>query len=93
MLRLVACYQYMTALCGLRGKNISLEEGQKWHHFISYICKKYLIMNLKARKKSELTIEKPIPMSIEQYEEEINQAMSDSKNGKMVKATDLKKEI
>tara|TARA_B110000093_G_scaffold176782_1_gene212740 strand:+ start:693 stop:827 length:135 start_codon:yes stop_codon:yes gene_type:complete len=30
------------------------------------------------------------PMSLVQYETEIDQAMEDSKNGKMIKATDLK---
>lgn len=30
------------------------------------------------------------PMSMEQYNAEIDQAMEDSKNGRMIKATDLK---
>lgn len=33
------------------------------------------------------------PMSMEQYNAEIDQAMEDSKNGRMIKATDLKAKI
>lgn len=33
------------------------------------------------------------PMSIEEYENQIDEAMEDSKNGRMIKVTDLKEEI
>jgi hypothetical protein len=33
------------------------------------------------------------PMSVDQYSAEIDQAMEDSKNGRMTKATDLKAKI
>ncbi len=43
--------------------------------------------------KSELRQEDLIPMSMEQYEQEIDQAMEDSKKGRMISARDLKSKI
>jgi len=47
--------------------------------------------NLLKRKKSELFEKKLTPMSIEQFNLEIDQSMSDSENGRISSATDLKK--
>ncbi len=44
-------------------------------------------------KQSELIEETVPPMSIEQYNEEIDKAMRDSENKRMVKATELKTKI
>jgi len=48
---------------------------------------------LLRKRKTELLDKKPKPMSMEQYDAEIDQAMEDSKNGRMIKATDLKAKI
>jgi hypothetical protein len=45
------------------------------------------------KKKAELTEKNFKPMTMEQYNAEIDQAMEDSKNGRMIKATDLKAKI
>lgn len=46
------------------------------------------------RKRKAEIIEKDLkPMSLEQYNAEIDRAMEDSKNGRMTKATDLKLKI
>ena len=43
------------------------------------------------KKRKAETVEKNLkPMTIEQLNSEIDQAMEDSKNGRMVKASDLK---
>ena len=49
--------------------------------------------NLLFKKKSELMEEEIIPMTIEQFEKEIDLAMEDSKNDRMIKASDLKAKI
>tara|TARA_B100000949_G_C14011628_1_gene337521 strand:- start:203 stop:445 length:243 start_codon:yes stop_codon:yes gene_type:complete len=48
---------------------------------------------LLRKSKAELTEKNFKPMSMEQYNAEIDQAMEDSKNGRMIKATDLKAKI
>ena len=48
---------------------------------------------LLRKRKAELTEKNFKPMSMEQYNAEIDQAMEDSKNGRMIKATDLKAKI
>lgn len=48
---------------------------------------------LLRKRKAELTEKNFKPMTIEQYDAEIDQAMEDSKNGRMIKATDLKAKI
>jgi hypothetical protein len=45
------------------------------------------------KRKSELVEKNLRPMPIEQYKIEIDQAMEGSKNGRMIKATDLKEKI
>jgi len=45
---------------------------------------------LLRKRKIELVEKNMKPMSEEQYQAEINQAMIDSENGKMIKAKDLK---
>lgn len=46
------------------------------------------------RKRKAEWIEKNFkPMTMEQYNDEIDQAMEDSKNGRIIKATDLKAKI
>tara|TARA_R110002049_G_scaffold71900_1_gene184826 strand:- start:1729 stop:1971 length:243 start_codon:yes stop_codon:yes gene_type:complete len=45
---------------------------------------------LLRKRKTELIEKNLKPMSMEQYNAEIDQAMDDSKNGRMIKATDLK---
>lgn len=48
---------------------------------------------LLRERKAEL-IEKEIkPMTIEEYNADIDRVMEDSKNGKMIKATDLKTKV
>jgi len=42
------------------------------------------------KRKAELIEKNLKPMNMEQYNAEIDQAMEDSKNGRMIKATDLK---
>lgn len=49
--------------------------------------------NLLRKRKADL-IEKSLePITMEQYNAEIDQAMDDSKNGRMIKASDLKAKI
>ncbi len=48
---------------------------------------------LLRKKKTELIEKSFKPMTIEQYDAEIDQAMEDSNNGRMIKATDLKAKI
>jgi len=45
------------------------------------------------QRKAELIDEDFKPMTMEQYDAEIDQAMEDSKNGRMIKATELKAKI
>lgn len=45
------------------------------------------------QRKSELVDEELKPMSMEQYNAEIDQALEDSRNGRMTKATELKARI
>lgn len=49
--------------------------------------------NLLRKRKAELIEKSFHPMSVEQYNEEIDKALEDSKNGRMIKATDLKTKI
>jgi hypothetical protein len=44
-------------------------------------------------KKKELIENNHQPMSLDQYNAEIDQTMKDSENGRMIKATDLKIKI
>ncbi|MDO6759627.1 hypothetical protein Q4566_05385 [Tamlana sp. 2_MG-2023] len=48
---------------------------------------------LLRKKKAELIEKNFKPMAMEQYDAEIDQAMEDSKNGRMIKAADLKSKI
>lgn len=48
---------------------------------------------LLRKKKTELIEENMKPMSIQQFNDEIDQAMEDSKNGRLTNATDLKEKI
>lgn len=48
---------------------------------------------LMRKRKAELIEENLKPMSIDQYNKEIDQAMEDSKNGRMIEAADLKAKI
>ena len=48
---------------------------------------------LLRKRKAELAEKNLKPMTMEQYNAEIDQAMEDSKNGRMIKATDLKAKI
>ncbi|WP_417443298.1 hypothetical protein [Joostella sp.] len=48
---------------------------------------------LLRKRKIELIEKSFKPMSKEQYDNEIDQAMNDSKNGRVIKATDLKAKI
>ena len=45
------------------------------------------------KRKAELVDKNLKPMTMNQYDLEIDQAMEDSKNGRMIKATDLKAKI
>lgn len=45
------------------------------------------------KRKAELFERNLKPMSLEQLNSEIDQAIDDSKNGKVIKATDLKEKI
>ena len=45
------------------------------------------------KRKSELKEDNFSPMSMRQYNSEIDQALEDSKNGRMIKASDLKAKI
>lgn len=49
--------------------------------------------NLLRKRKVELMEKNLQPMSLEQYNEEIDKALEDSKNGRMIMATDLKTNI
>ena len=48
---------------------------------------------LLRRRKMELIEQNFKPMTMEQYNAEIDQALEDSKNGRMIKASDLKAKI
>lgn len=48
---------------------------------------------LLRKRKAELIEQNFTPMTMEQYNSEIDQAMENSKNGRMIKATDLKAKI
>ena len=48
---------------------------------------------LLRKRKAELIEKNFKPMTMEEYNAEIDQAMEDSKNGRMIKATDLKAKI
>ena len=48
---------------------------------------------LLRKRKAELIEQNLNPMTTEEYHAEIDQAMEDSKNGRMIKATDLKAKI
>jgi len=48
---------------------------------------------LLRKRKAELIENNFKPMKMEQYDAEIDQAMEDSKNGRMIKAKDLKAKI
>ena len=48
---------------------------------------------LLRKKKAEMNEKNFKPMTMEQYNAEIDQAMEDSKNGRMIEATDLKANI
>lgn len=52
-----------------------------------------VLENLLRKRKAELFEKNCKPMTMEQYNAEIDQAMEDSKNGRMIKATDLKAKI
>ncbi|MBT7993595.1 MAG: hypothetical protein HN691_01850 [Bacteroidetes bacterium] len=45
------------------------------------------------KRKTELIEKNLKPMSMEQYNDEIDQALDDSKKGRLIKATDLKAKI
>ena len=49
--------------------------------------------NLLKKKKSELFEKKLTPMSIEQFNHEIDQSMSDSENGRITSVIDLKEKV
>jgi hypothetical protein len=49
--------------------------------------------NLLRKKKIELLEKKLSPMSIEQFNHEIDQSLSDSENERIVSATDLKEKV
>lgn len=49
--------------------------------------------NFLRKRKAELIEENMKPMTMDQYNDEIDRAMEDSKNGRMIKATDLKEKI
>lgn len=48
---------------------------------------------LLRKRKTELIEKNMKPMSMKQYNSEIDHAMEDSKNGRMIKAKDLKAKI
>jgi len=48
---------------------------------------------LLRKRKAELIEKNLTPMSKEQFNEEIDQAMDDSKKGKLIKASELKSKI
>ena len=49
--------------------------------------------NLLREQKAELFKKNQQPMTIEEFNHEIDQALEDSKNDKVIKATDLKDKI
>ena len=49
--------------------------------------------NLLRKKKIELLEKKLTPKSIEQFNYEIDQSMSDSENGRVISAMDLKEKV
>ena len=49
--------------------------------------------NLLRKRKAELIAKSFEPMTMEKYDKEIDQALEDSKNGRMIKASDLKSKI
>lgn len=49
--------------------------------------------NLLRKKKIELLEKKITPMSIEQFNHEIDQSISDSENGRVISAIDLKEKV
>ena len=49
--------------------------------------------NFLRKRKAELVEENMKPMTMDQYNDEIDRAMEDSMNGRMIKATDLKEKI
>ncbi len=49
--------------------------------------------NLLRKEKAELIEKNLSPMSIDQYNAEMDQSIDDSENGRMIKATDLKAKI
>ncbi|MDO9257669.1 MAG: hypothetical protein Q7U54_19285 [Bacteroidales bacterium] len=48
---------------------------------------------LLRKKKKDLFEKKLTPMSVEQFNEEIDQAMDDSENGRVILAKELKKKM
>jgi len=46
-----------------------------------------------VKRKAEMFEKNKAPMSLEQYNNKIDQAMDDSKNGRMIKAIDLKGDV
>lgn len=48
---------------------------------------------LLRQRKAELVERNLKPMTMEHYKNEIDQAMEDSKNGRMIKASDLKEKV
>ena len=53
----------------------------------------YGLENLLRKKKTELMEKKLTPMSIEQFNHNIDQSMSDSENGRVTSAMDLKVKV
>jgi len=49
--------------------------------------------NLLRKKKTELLEENMKPMSLQQFNKEIDQALEDSEKGRLTKASDLKKKM
>ncbi|HET8887120.1 MAG TPA: hypothetical protein VFM70_12295 [Salinimicrobium sp.] len=52
-----------------------------------------VLENLLRKRKAELIEKNLKPMSMDEYNSEIDQAMEDSANGRMIKAADLKAKI
>ena len=52
-----------------------------------------VLENILRKKKLDLYELNQKPMSMEQFNNEIDQALEDSKNGKLTKAADLKEKI
>jgi len=49
--------------------------------------------NLLRKRKAELYEKRLNPLTIDEYNAEIDQAMDDSVNGRLIKATDLKTKV